>query len=109
MSSRIFITVIFIASLAGCASLASTSTNPAERQTQLGPDQCAGTYKHMLNFVKYWPPRSNYDWIMYNPKKVGFRGYDLLGDVYYQGCDKANLAPDKVVHGHAGAVIKILR
>jgi hypothetical protein len=50
----------------------------------------------MLNFVKYWPPRSNYDWIMYNPKKVGFRGYDLLGDVYYRGCTEANLAPDKV-------------
>jgi len=82
--------------LAGCASLASTSTNPTERQLQLSSGRCAGTYKHMLNFVKYWPPRSNYDWIMYNPKKVGFRGYDLLGDVYYHGCASANLAPDKV-------------
>lgn len=32
---------------------------------------------------------------MYNPKKVGFRGYDLLGDVYYYGCARAGLDPDK--------------
>jgi hypothetical protein len=82
--------------LAGCASLASTSTNPVERQLQLSSDRCAGTYKHMLNFVKYFPPRRSYGWIMYNPKKVGFRGYDLLGDVYYNGCASAGLAPDKV-------------
>ena len=82
--------------LAGCATLTSTSTNPAERQLQFSSGRCAGTYKHMLNFVKYFPPRRNYGWVMYNPKKVGFRGYDLLGDVYYQGCASASLAPDKV-------------
>lgn len=96
MRTRILITIVFIASLAGCASLASTSTNPAERQSQLSAGRCAGTYKHMQNFVKYFPPRRNYGWVMYNPKKVGFRGYDLLGDVYYHGCASADLASDKV-------------
>lgn len=96
MKARVLVAVSLTVALAGCASLASTSTNPADRQTQLADSRCAETYKHMLNFVKYWPPQSNYDWIMYNPKKVGFRGYDLLGDVYYHGCAKASLAPDKV-------------
>lgn len=96
MRSRILITVMLAALLTGCVSLASTSTNPAKRQAQLDSPRCAGTYKHMLNFVKYFPPRRSYGWIMYNPKKVGFRGYDLLGDVYYRGCASANLAPDKV-------------
>lgn len=96
MRNRILVTAMLAASLAGCASLASTSTNPTERQTQLDSARCAGTYKHMLNFVKYFPPRPDYGYIMYNPSKVGFRGYDLLGDVYYHGCASANLAPDKV-------------
>ena len=77
-------------------SLASTSSDPAEREDQLSEKKCATTYKRMLNFVKYWPPGSNADYIMYNPDKVGFRGYDLLGDVYFRGCVKAGLSPDKL-------------
>ena len=77
-------------------SLASTTSDPSKREDQLSEKKCASTHKRMLNFVKYWPPGSNADYIMYNPDKVGFRGYDLLGDVYYRGCREANLAPDKV-------------
>lgn len=107
MKYLVALVALSTALLAGCATLASTSTNPAERQLQLSSGRCAGTYKHMLNFVKYFPPRRNYGWIMYNPKKVGFRGYDLLGDVYYNGCASAGLAPDKVAaaYWHQAAAV----
>lgn len=77
-------------------SLASTSSDPAVREEQLSEKKCATTYKRALNFVKYWPPESQGGYMMYNPKLMGFRGYDLLGDIYYRGCAKANLSPDKV-------------
>jgi hypothetical protein len=96
MKIHVLIVTALTMVVAGCASLVSTSTNPAERQAQLNDSRCSGTYKHMLNFAEYFPPRRVYGYIMYNPKKVGFRGYDLLGDVYYRGCAKADLAPDKI-------------
>ena len=78
-------------------SLRSTSSSLADREKELDARHCKTTYKRMINFVKYWPPAarqfSNYS--MYNPKNIGFRGYDLLGDIYYRGCEKAGLQPDK--------------
>lgn len=79
-------------------SLASTSSDPADREAELSAKKCAATYKRMLNFVKYWPPGNQLadDYMMYRSDKIGHRGYDLLGDVYYRGCGAANLAPDKI-------------
>lgn len=78
-------------------SLSSTSTNPEDRAREISERRCATTFKRMQSFVKYWGPRpdlySNY--VMYSPRNVGFRGYDLLGDIYYHGCVRADLAPDK--------------
>jgi hypothetical protein len=81
------------------AQLYSTSSDPTDRAKELSEPRCATTYKRMLNFAKYWPPGrldlyENYN--MYNPKKVGFLGYELLGDVYFQGCAAAGLPADKI-------------
>ncbi|MCH6485030.1 sel1 repeat family protein [Pseudoxanthomonas sp. LH2527] len=76
--------------------LASTSSDFAEREDQLSPKKCATTLKRAENFVKYWPPGSSDAYIMYNPDKMGFRAYDLLGDLHFRGCEKAALSPNKV-------------
>lgn len=82
----------------GAASLWSTSSDPQARERELSEKRCATNFKRMLTFTKYWFPRedlfSNY--LMYDPKKIGFRGYDLLGDLYYRGCEKAQIRPDKM-------------
>ena len=79
------------------ASFASTSSDPAQREAQLSENKCALTYKRTLNFVKHFPPeRNNLGYVMYDPKLMGYRAYDMLGDIYYRGCAKAKLAPDKV-------------
>jgi len=79
-------------------SLFSTSSDLAKRDKELGEKRCATTLKRMQSFVKYWSPNSDIyaNYMMYNPKKVGFRGYDLLGDIYFRGCASANLQPDKL-------------
>ena len=95
MNGNLWILTLLVCFVTGCASLASTSTDLSRRQDQLSSQKCALTYERALNFIKYFPPGSTHNYSMYDPDKMGFRTYDLLGDIYYGGCAAAGVTADK--------------
>lgn len=96
MKTFVFLLIVVIS---GCATLESTSSAPQDRNKAVSESRCAKSFQRMNNYVKYFPPSSRLalDYISYQDGKVGVRGYDLLGDIYFNGCDGANLRPNKGV------------
>ena len=83
--------------LSSCASL-FFSVEPEDRQRILAEDRCAGIYKRLTGFVQNFPPTSTTfttDHRMYMEGYIGVRGYDIFGDIYYNGCKKANVSAQK--------------
>jgi len=82
--------------LAG-ASLLSTSSAPDKREKQLDEKHCATSYARLRKNIELngRPGGPGAPWRDYNPKMLGIRGNDMLGDIYYRGCAAANLPPDK--------------
>lgn len=89
--------ILMVLVVSACTTLESTSSAPEDREKFLTDYRCAKSFERMQNFVKYWKPSPKMatEYWMYKDGKVGFRGYDLLGDLYYRGCESANLSPDK--------------
>lgn len=72
-------------------------SDPNVRAKELRHDKCKTTLKRRLTFVKYWGPTAMTmaNPTMYDEDHLGFWGWLQLGDLYYFGCPKANLAPNK--------------
>lgn len=89
----ILLTSVIVVLSSACA----TSSAPKDRARELADNRCDTTLRRMQNFVKHFYPTPNVYTIphMYKKGYLGVRGYDLLGDLYYQGCNSAGLISDK--------------
>lgn len=98
--------ILMLCGMALCSSAAmagpgSTTTDQDKRESQLSDKKCATTYKRLQNVLKYIPvpdvgsDQEKYAYIRDAQGHLGILTYDMLGDIYYRGCLKAKLEPDK--------------
>ena len=96
MAYALLITVAAL-TLSSCASL-FFSVEPEDRHRILAENRCAGIYKRLTGFVQNFPPTTKTfttDHRMYMEGYIGVRGYDIFGDIYYNGCKGANVSKQK--------------
>lgn len=91
----ILVSVLITTSCAGLI----FSTEPKDRHKILAENRCEAIFNRLTNFVRDFPPTTatlTQDHRMYLEGYIGVRGYDILGDLYYNGCENAGLRPQKL-------------